>query len=111
MRITARSHPEIHRALCAILGERKVFLADPRANIAHHAPRAGQALRALRLKAPDDWREFVVGHPTPAEQIAAGERWVTIKELWRLYPATVILEWFADYWDVPTAKHTRSTNL
>lgn len=57
--ITTQRYPEVHKALCALLGPRKKFRA-----IDHYAswtPRMNKGLGLLRTRNNDDWETFVTG--------------------------------------------------
>ena len=57
--ITKRRYPEIHRALCALLGEHKQFKTID--HFETWLPKAERGLKALRRDDEDEWRVFVVG--------------------------------------------------
>ncbi len=57
--ITKRLYPEIHRALCALLGECKQFKTID--HFETWIPKAERGLKALRRRDADDWRTFVCG--------------------------------------------------
>ena len=57
--ISKRRYPEVHRAMCALMGERKQFkIID---HFASWLPRADEGLGALRKADADRWTVFVAG--------------------------------------------------
>lgn len=58
--VTNRRYPEVHKALCALLGARKAFkIID---HFGTWLPKADRGLGALRRKDAGEWHTFVAGN-------------------------------------------------